>query len=128
MINKDRSATKSSSTKTGSQSLKGKKSAPSKTTPRKPRNSGLKTVVVPEDIPNKEIEFSMTHVKDNPDGSGDYQLRMNTYTQAKLIEMSVVGLLKEHIRQNKKPWYKRLFDFKTKCKGNCAQGRGCDCK
>jgi hypothetical protein len=51
----------------------------------------------------------MTHVKDNPDGSGDYQLSMNEYTQAKLVELGVIGLLKEHIAQQKKPWYKRIL-------------------
>lgn len=126
MIGKDQSKTKSSLTKTGTRSSKSKK--PLKTTLSKPKSSGLKTAVVPEDLPNKEIEFRMTHVKDNPDGSGDYQLSMNEYTQAKLVELGVIGLLKEHIRQQKKPWYKRLFNFKTNCTGNCDQGRNCDCK
>jgi hypothetical protein len=51
----------------------------------------------------------MTWTKDNPDGSADYALDMNEYTQAKLIEMAVVAMLKEHINQHKKPWYKRIF-------------------
>ena len=108
MTSKDQSKTKSSSTKTGTQSSTRRKK-PLKTTSKKPRSSGLKTAVVPEDLPNKEIEFRMTWTKDNPDGSADYALDMNEYTQAKLIEMAVVAMLKEHINQQKKPWYKRIF-------------------
>ena len=108
MTNQGQLKTKSNSTKTGTRSLTRKKK-PLKTTSKKPKSSGLKTAVVPEDLPNKEIEFRMTHVKDNPDGSGDYELHMNEYTKAKLIELGVVGLLKEHIAQQKKPWYKRIF-------------------
>lgn len=78
-------------------------------TKSKRKSSGLKTAVVPEDLPNKEIEFRMTWTKDNGDGSADYALEMNEYTQAKLIEMAIVGMLKEHINQQKKPWYKRIF-------------------
>lgn len=100
----------------------------SKTTSKKPKSYGSKTGVVPEEMQNKEIEFRMVHVKDNPDGSADYTLSMNEYTNAKLVELGVIALLKEHIRQNTKPWYKRLFDFKTKCNGNCNQGRNCTCK
>ena len=94
--------------KAGIESLTRKKK-PLKTTSKKPRSSGLKTAVVPEDLPNKEIEFRMTWIKDNGDGSADYALEMNEYTQAKLIEMAVVAMLKEHINQQKKPWYKRIF-------------------
>ena len=81
----------------------------SKNTKSRRKSSGLKAAVVPEDLSNKEIEFRMTWTKDNPDGSADYALDMNEYTQAKLIEMAVVAMLKEHINQHKKPWYKRIF-------------------
>lgn len=108
MTSKDQLKTKSSLTKTGTQSSTRRKK-PLKTTSSTPKSSGLKTAVVPEDLPNKEIEFRMEHVKDNPDGSGDYELHMNEYTKAKLIELGVIGLLKEHIAQQKKPWYKRIL-------------------
>lgn len=100
----------------------------SKNTKSRRKNSGSKEEVVPEEMQNKDIEFGMIYVKDNPDGSADYKLRMNEYTQAKLIELGVIGLLKQAIAQQKKPWYKRWFDFKTNCTGNCDQGRKCDCK
>lgn len=52
----------------------------------------------------------MTPIRENPDGSADYTIDMNDYTQAKLIEMAVIGLFKEKIAQQKKvPWYKRIF-------------------
>lgn len=108
MTDKGQSKTKSSSTKTGTAFLKRKKMN-SKNTKSRQKSSGLKAAVVPEDLPNKEIEFRMTWTKDNPDGSADYALDMNEYTQAKLIEMAIVGMLKEHINQQKKPWYKRIF-------------------
>lgn len=102
----------------------------SKTTSNKRKNSGSKTVVVPEDMQNKEIEFRLTQLKENPDGSVDCKLDMNEYTHAKLVEMAVIGLIKMGIaaEQKKKPWYKRWFTFKTNCTGNCNQGRNCDCK
>ena len=113
--------------RTGTRYLKRKKMN-SKNTKSKQRSSGSKEAVVPEDLQNKELEFSMIYVKDNPDGSADYKLRMNEYTQAKLVELGVIGLLKQAIAQQKKPWYKRWFNFKTNCTGNCDQGRKCDCK
>jgi hypothetical protein len=101
----------------------------SKNTKSKRRTSGSKAEVVPEDLQNKEIKFTMTPIKENLDGSVDYSLEINEYTKAKLIEMAVIGALKDAIRQQKKqPWYKRWFSFKTKCTGNCDQGRKCDCK
>ena len=128
MISKGQSKTKSSSTKTGTQSSR-KKVMSSKTTKSRQRSSGSKAAVVPEDLPNKDIHFQMSYVKDNPDGSADYSLDMNEYTQAKLIEIGVIALLKEHIAQKKKqPWYKRWFSFNTNCTGHCNQGRSCDCK
>jgi hypothetical protein len=51
----------------------------------------------------------MTPIKENPDGSVDYSLNMSEYTHAKLVEMAVIGLIKEHIAKEKKPWYKRIF-------------------
>ena len=83
----------------------------SKTTSTKRKNSGLKTAVVPEDMPNKEIEFRLTQLKENADGSVDCKLDMNPYTHAKLVEMAVIGLIKMGIEseQKKLPWYKRIF-------------------
>jgi len=81
-----------------------------KNTKSRRKSSGLKAAVVPEDLPNKEIKFTMTPIKENPDGSADYSLEMNEYTKAKLIEMAVIGALKDAIKQQKKvPWYKRIF-------------------
>lgn len=100
----------------------------SKNTKSKRRNSGSKAGVVPEAMPNKEIRFTMKQIKENPDGSADYNIDMSDYTQAKLIEMAILNLFKQEIaRQKKKPWYKRWFSFKTNCIGNCNQGRRCDC-
>lgn len=81
----------------------------SKNTKSRRKSSGSKEGVVPEEMQNKDIEFGMIYVKDNPDGSADYKLRMNEYTQAKLIELGVIGLLKQAIAQQKKPWYRRIF-------------------
>ena len=126
-INRGQFRIASNLTRTGTKYLKRTKMN-SKNTKSRRKSSGLKEAVVPEDLQNKEIEFRMTHVKDNPDGSGDYKLHMNEYTQAKLVELGVIGLLKQAIAQQKKPWYKRWFNFKTNCTGNCDQGRKCDCK
>jgi len=101
----------------------------SKNTKSRRKSSGSKAAVVPEDLQNKEIKFTMTPIKENPDGSADYSLEMNEYTKAKLIEMAVIGALKDAIRQQKKqPWYKRWFLFKTNCTGDCNQGRNCNYK
>ena len=82
----------------------------SKTTKSRQKSSGSKVGVVPEDLPNKDIRFTMTPIKENPDGSVDYSLDMNEYTKAKLIEMAVIAALKDAINQQKKvPWYKRIF-------------------
>ena len=109
MINNGQSKTKSSSTKTGTTYSK-RKVMNSKTTKSRQKSSGSKVGVVPEDLQNKEIKFTMTPIKENPDGSVDYSLDMNEYTQAKLIEMGVISALKDAIKQQKKvPWYKRIF-------------------
>lgn len=105
------SKTASSLIRIGMQYLKRTKMN-SKNTKSRRKSSGSKEAVVPEEMQNKELEFSMIYVKDNPDGSADYTLRMNDYTQAKLVELGVIGLLKQAIAQQKKPWYKRWFNFK----------------
>lgn len=81
----------------------------SRNTKNKRKSSGSKAEVVPEDLLNKEVRFTMTPIKENPDGSVDYSLNMSEYTHAKLVEMAVIGLIKEHIAKEKKPWYKRIF-------------------
>lgn len=108
MTGNDQSKTKNSSTKTGTQYLKRKKMN-SRNTKSRRKSSGLKAAVVPEDLPNKEIEFRLTQLKENPDGSVDCKLDMNEYTQAKLIELAVIGLIKEATAQKKKPWYRRIL-------------------
>lgn len=82
----------------------------SKTTSIKRKSSGSKTAVVPEDMPNKEIEFRLTQLKENADGSVDCRVDMNPYTHAKLVEMAIIGMIKMGIGAEKKlPWYKRIF-------------------
>lgn len=80
-------------------------------TKSKRKSSGSKTAVVPEEMQNKEIEFRLTQLKENPDGSVDCKLDMNEYTHAKLVEMAVIGLIKMGIASEQKqlPWYKRIF-------------------
>lgn len=69
-----------------------------------------KTTKVPDNLDNQEISIRLEHKKDNPDGSADFEVKMNEYTHGKLVEMAIIGLLKEHIAQQpKQPWYKRFF-------------------
>lgn len=58
-----------------------------------------------------EFKFTITRMKDNPDGSCDVQVDMNDYAKERLIEAGVLALLKQHINDtyDKLPWYKRVF-------------------
>lgn len=58
-----------------------------------------------------EFKFTITRMKDNPDGSCDVQVEMNDHAKERLIEAGVIALLKQHMYDTyeKLPWYKRLF-------------------
>lgn len=68
-----------------------------------------KKIVVPDEMENQEIHFRMEIIKENPDGSADFELNCNSYTTAKLVQLGVINLLKAHIEQEKQPkkaWWK----------------------
>lgn len=66
---------------------------------------------MPKKKPEPDFRFTITRIKDNPDGSSDVELNLSDYVKERLIEAGVVALLKQHINEtyNKLPWYKRLF-------------------
>jgi len=50
-----------------------------------------------------DIQFTMTYVSENDDGSANYNLDLNEFTTSKLVEIGVIALLKQHIEQEKTP-------------------------
>jgi len=58
-----------------------------------------------------DFKFTITHTKENDDGSCDVEINMSDYVRERLVEAGVISLLKQHINQvyNDLPWYKRLF-------------------
>lgn len=65
--------------------------------------------IVPDEMEDQEVKFTLEVVKENPDGSADCEMRCNPYTSAKLIEIALISLLKKHIEQEKlktKAWWK----------------------
>lgn len=59
----------------------------------------------------EDFQFTITHTKENDDGSCDVEINMSDYVRERLVEAGVISLLKQHINQvyNALPWYKRLF-------------------
>ena len=65
--------------------------------------------IVPDEMENQEVQFTLEVVRENPDGSADCEMRCNPYTSAKLIEIALISLLKKHVEQEqlkKKAWWK----------------------
>jgi hypothetical protein len=65
--------------------------------------------IVPDEMENQEVQFTLEVVKENPDGSADCEMRCNSFTSAKLIEIALISLLKKHVEQEKrkaKAWWK----------------------
>jgi hypothetical protein len=58
--------------------------------------------IVPDEMENQEVQFTLEVVKENPDGSADCEMRCNSYTSAKLIEIALISLLKKHVEQEKR--------------------------
>jgi hypothetical protein len=73
------------------------------------RRKKTKKNIVPDEMENQEVQFTLEVVKENPDGSADCEMRCNPYTSAKLIEIALISLLKKHVEQEKlktKAWWK----------------------
>jgi hypothetical protein len=73
------------------------------------RRKTAKKNIVPDEMKDQEIQFTLEVVKENPDGSADCEMKCNAYTSGKLIEIALISLLKKHIEQEqlkKKAWWK----------------------